>query len=116
MMVALDIDGTVDSDPTVMQSLMAALMAAGHQVVILTGCSSPTPTKQDKEKKAQYLQSIGMGKVYDKLVVFGNPPHKAKAKWCKKHHVDLLIDNSIQNAKLASKYCLVLVPWNTLQD
>ena len=116
MLVALDIDGTVDADPTVMQSLMSALIAAGDRVVILTGCSSPTPTKQDKQKKVEYLQSIGLGKAYNKLVVFGNPPHKAKAKWCKKNHVDLLIDNSVQNAKRASKYCLVLVPWNTLTD
>ena len=116
ILVAIDIDGSADSDPPVFQSLMAALMAAGHQVVILTGCSSPTPTKQDKEKKAAYLQSIGLGKCYNQLVVFGDPPHKAKAKWCKKNNVDLLIDNSVQNAKLASKYCLVFVPWNTLQD
>ncbi len=100
----------------VFQSLMAALIAAGHQVIILTGCSSPTPTAADKAKKAEYLNSLGMGKDYTKLVVFGDPPHKAKAKWCKKHNVDLLIDNSVQNAKLASKYCLVLVPWSSATD
>ena len=116
MKVAFDIDGTVDADPAVFQSLMAALKASGNQVVILTGCSSPTPTAQDRQKKVQYLNSLGVGKDYDQLVVFGDPPHKQMAKWCKKNKVDLLIDNSVQNAKLASKYCLVFVPWNNITD
>lgn len=116
MKVAFDIDGTVDADPSVFQSLMMALKSSGNQVIILTGCSSPTPTAADKKAKAEYLESLGLGDAYNQLVVFGDPPHKSKAKWCKKNKVDLLVDNSVQNAKLASKYCLVLVPWNTLID
>ena len=116
MRVAFDVDGTLDVDPEVMQSLMSALRAAGHNVVVLTGSSDPVPTKGDVDKKAQYLQSLGMAHSYDKLVVFGDPPHKAKAKWIKKHHVDALVDNSAENAQRASKYCLALVPWNSMID
>ncbi|HVA05513.1 MAG TPA: hypothetical protein VNG12_02110 [Acidimicrobiales bacterium] len=116
MVVGFDIDGTLDLDPSSMQSLMSALMAAGHQVVVLTGCSSKKPTKQDIAEKAQYLNSVGMGHAYDRLVVFGDPPHKKKAKWCKKHNVAILIDNSQENAKLASQYCTVLLPWASQTD
>lgn len=114
--IALDINGTIDSDPAVYESLMSALMAAGHQVVILTGCSSPKVTKQDIAEKKHLLESIGCGKCYDQLVVFPDPPHKAKAKWCQKHNVDMLIDNSVKNAQLASEYCTVLLPWNNRAD
>lgn len=116
MVVAFDIDGTLDLDPADMQSLMAALKAAGHQVVVLTGCSEQTPTQNDVAQKTQYLKSLGMGSCYGLLVVFGDPPHKAKAKWCKKHNVALLFDNSVKNAKLASKYCTVLLPWASKTD
>lgn len=116
MKVACDIDGAADLDPQVMQSVMSSLLAAGHQVVILTGCSSPEPTQQDLDEKAHYLNSIGQGACWDLLVVFGDPPHKAKAHWIRDNKVDLLIDNSESNATLASKYCIVLVPWASLTD
>ncbi len=116
MRAALDIDGTVDADPSVFASLMSALQAAGHQVVILTGCSEPVPTQKDLDEKAQYLNSIGQGTCWDLLVVFGDPPHKSKARWIRDHHVDVLFDNSAENAELASKYCLALVPWNSMID
>lgn len=116
MKVAFDLNGTIDADPVAYESLMSALMAAGHQVVVLTGCSAPKPTPKDYQEKAQLLESLGCGKCYDKLVLFGDPPHKAKAKWCKKHGVDILIDNSVKNAQLADKFCTVLLPWNNKAD
>lgn len=116
MKVAFDIDGCIDSDPSTFGSLMSALKAAGHQVLVLTGCSSKHVTPQDVQEKAQYLNSLGLGHCWDKLVVFGDPPHKAKAKYCGKKGVNLLVDNSVQNAQLASKYCTVLLPWNTKTD
>ncbi len=99
-----------------MGSLMSALKAAGHTVVILTGCSAKKPTQQDVDEKTQYLQSLGLGSAWDEIVVFGDPPHKAKAKWIKKNKVDLLVENSAENAALAEKYCTVLVVWNSLID
>ncbi len=116
MHVGVDIDGTADLDPSVMGSLMMALRAAGHRVTILTGASAKKPTQQDLEEKAQYLRSLGQQACWDDMVVFGDPPHKAKAKWIKKNHVDLLIDNSAMNAKKAARYCTVLVPWNSMID
>lgn len=113
MKVAFDLDGTADSDPHVFQSLMSALRAAGHVVVILTGCSMDQPGQGELDKKQQYLSELGLAHCWDELVVFPNPPHKAKAEWIKNNDVAILVDNSIKNAKFASKYCTVLLPWNT---
>lgn len=116
MKVAVDVDNTADAAPDVFQSLLSALKAAGHTVVILTGCSSDTATQRDWDEKAAYLSSLGLGACWDELVVFSSPPHKGKAKWCAKHHVDLLIDNSTKTADLATSGCVVLVPWATRSD
>lgn len=116
MKVGFDIDGTVDENPPVYQSLMSALKAAGHQVIILTGCSAKHPTQQDVNEKTGYLKQIGLGCAYDRIVVFGDPPHKAKAKWIRDNNVDLLVDNSVKNAQLAAKYTTVLLPWNDKAD
>lgn len=113
MLVAVDVDGSADSDPATFGSVMQALKAAGHQVAVLTGASSDHVTKNDLAEKCGYLNSLGLGHCWDQLVVFGDPPHKAKAKWCAKHGVDLLIDNSTKTAKAAAGACTVLVPWAT---
>lgn len=118
MHVAFDIDGTLDQDPVNFESLCSALMAAGHRVSVVTGCSGDKVSAQDKADKASYLSQIGFerGAQYDKLKVFPDPPHKKKAKWCKKHNVAFLFDNSVKNAQLASEYCTVLLPWNDKAD
>lgn len=114
--VAFDINGTIDADPATFQALMSALVAAGHQVYVLTGSSSPTVTKQDRAEKKHYLEQLGCGQSYTKLKVFPDPPHKAKAKFCQKYNVNLLFDNSVKNAQLASKFCTVVLPWNNKAD
>jgi len=116
MHVAFDIDGTLDTNKVDMASLLSALHSAGHRISIVTGSSSPIPGKQDVADKMDYLRSLGMDDYWDTLVVIGDPPHAAKAEWCKKNNVDMLFDNSVQNAKLASKYTLVMLPWNSKQD
>lgn len=111
MLVALDLDGTIDADPAVFGSLMQALHAAGHRVVILTGGSAKKVGKDEVQAKCGYLNELGVGHCWDEIVVFGDPPHEAKAAWCAKHAVDLLIDNSTKTAKAAAGVCTVLVPW-----
>jgi len=111
MLVAVDVDGCADSAPTIFLSLMQALRAAGHRVVIVTGCSAPTVTQQDVSDKATYLQNLGLGDAYDELVVIADPVVEAKVEWLKQNNADLLIDNRKQTAKAAP--CLTLVPWQT---
>lgn len=97
-----------------MSSLLCALRAAGHRVSVLTSCAKPNPGQSDLEEKAGYLRSLGLGNAWDTLVVMPWPPAKHKAKWCRKHDVDILIDNNSTNAQLASESCTVLVPWNSI--
>lgn len=113
MLVGVDIDGTVDADPPVFLSLMQALRAAGHRVVILTGCSADKVEPEDIAQKKEYLQKLGLAEAYDQIVVFGNPTDDLKAEWLKANGAELLIDNDKSNAKAAAGTCLVLVPWQT---
>lgn len=114
MKVAFDLDGTADSDPVVFGNLMQALRKRGDKVIVLTGCDSTPVTQADVDEKADCLRRLGLGNCYDKLKVVSNPPAKAKAKWCAKHNVALLIDNSLMNAQLAPTGTTVLVPWKTI--
>lgn len=95
-------------------SLLAALRAAGHRVAVLTGASSDHPNQQDWQDKAHYLTSLGMANDWDTLVVFPNPPHKPKAKWCRKNAVSILFENDAKNAKFAAEYCTVILPWQSI--
>jgi hypothetical protein len=113
VLVGVDIDGTVDADPPVFLSLMQALRAAGHRVVILTGCSAPQATPEDISQKREYLQALGLGEAYDQIVVFAGDPTEPKAQWLKDNKASLLIDNDRGNAQAAIGTCLVLVPWAT---
>ena len=115
MLIACDIDGTIDSDPQVFQTLCAALRSAGCQVAVLTGCHGAAQiTPADVEAKQEYLQQIGFT-AFDQLAVFpdGKDLPQAKAQWCKDHGVAALIDNDRGNAEAAAAVCLVLVPWGT---
>jgi hypothetical protein len=114
--IAVDIDGTIDSNPDQMRSIMSAMQQAGHHVVVLTGTSEPPATKADWDTKATYLRSLGCGSCWDQLVVIAHETGNlaaAKADWCVDNGVDLLIDNNKENAKQATKagIPLVLVPW-----
>lgn len=114
MHLAFDLDGTLDLDAPSMASLLNAVRAAGHRVSVLTGASTPNPTQRDVDEKIDYLRSLGMAHSWDHLAVFPDPPHRAKAKWIKHNSVDLYFDNDATNAEYASRYCAVLLPWNTV--
>jgi hypothetical protein len=116
MHVAFDIDGTLDADPVLMGTLLRDLMNGANRISVITGSSAKIPNRKDAKDKINYLRSLGMDPYWDTVVIIGDPPHAAKAEWCKNNHVDILFDNSVQNAKLASQHCLVMLPWNTKQD
>lgn len=114
MLVASDLDGTIDAAPDVFAPLFAAIRQAGHQLAILTGVKgAATITPADVQAKQQRL--AGYGIAYDQLAVFpddGQLP-QLKAQWCQQNGVALLIDNDRGNAQAAQARCLVLVPWAT---
>jgi hypothetical protein len=59
MKVAIDVDGCIDAAPRELQSLCSALIAAGHEVDVVTGNSDSPVTAQDRQEKLNYLNSLG---------------------------------------------------------
>ena len=113
LLVAFDVDGTIDANPPVYLALMQALRTAGNRVVILSGSSGPTATLEDMEQKKTYLTSLGLDQAYDQLVVLGDPTDELKAQWLADNGADLFIDNAVKNIKAAKDICLCLCPWQT---
>jgi hypothetical protein len=115
MQIAVDIDGTLDAYPNELRGIMGSVMAAGHQIYILTGTQDDVATQDDWQKKVDYVKALGCESVWDKLIVVsGDDIAKAKAKWCKDNGVDVLIDNDKDNAKaVTAEGILVLVPWGS---
>jgi hypothetical protein len=119
MHVAFDLDGVIDAYPRQMQTLMSALLAAGHTVTVLTGNGAKIPGTEDYQEKQNFLNSLGCGACYDFLVVLNNTTGAStaqeKAEWCENNHVDMLIDNTKDNADAANNVdgLCALVPWAT---
>jgi acid phosphatase class B len=118
MKIAIDLDNTIDATPKQFQSLMSSLVATGQTVVVVTGTSDPAPTQAIWDAKYSYLKSLGCANCWSQLVVIAHGDgdvSEDKAKWCKDNGVDILIDNSKDNARAAvdAGVDLVLVPWAT---
>ena len=116
MRVAVDVDGTLDANPRQMQSIMSALMAAGHIVSVLTGTSNTVATQADFDNKVAYLTSLGCNECWNDMTVIAHTDADLadqKAAWCATNGVDVLIDNTVANVKAANDagVDLVLVPW-----
>ena len=115
MLIALDVDGTIDPDPQVFQTLCAALRAAGIEVAVLTGLHGIKQVQPaDVQAKQQYLADLGFS-AFDHLAVFpdnGDLPH-LKAQWCRDHGAAVLIDNNRANCEAAQADTLCLLPWGT---
>ena len=118
MLVAFDLDGTLDAYPRPLQSMMCALQASGHQVYVLTGMTSDEqPTPDDIAAKVTLLESLGVTDCYDKIIVVSSPDgdvSDAKARYLESVGADILIDNDKSNAKaVTAQGILALVPWGT---
>lgn len=114
MKIACDLDGTLDSSPAI-RELMKKLHKHGHKVTVLSGSHVLPVTKAEKKMKKEKLAGLGMKGHYDKLKVFPNPPGKAKAAYCEKHNVAVLLDNSAGTAQIMhGSPTTVLVPWKTI--
>ncbi|SRR5258708_28671070 len=116
MLVAADLDGTLDAFPREFQSLLSALRAAGHTVYVVTGVTADVATPEHVAAKQQLLASLGLGQCYERLVVVAAPDGVVadrKAAYLTSVGADVLIDNNTHNAgAVAGQGILVLVPWN----
>jgi len=118
MLVAVDIDGAIDAYPRELQSLMSALMAAGHRVHILTATSGDEATEHGAQTKVNYLNNLGMGECWHRLVeVDSDDVPTAKVNYMTDAGADVFIDNDEANCAAAAKagIPLVLMPWQSRQ-
>jgi|SRR5215472_12098444 len=114
MLCAFDLDGCIDAFPREFQSIMSALKAAGHRIVVVTGTADVAATEQVFHEKAEYLASLGCGECYDQLIVVAHPSEDVadmKADVLEDIEASVLFDNRKKNAKKAP--CLTLVPWQS---
>ena len=116
---AFDVDGCVDAFPREFQSIMQALRSAGHTVQIVTGTHDVPVTQMDLDEKAQYLDSLGLGECYDRLVVISHPSgdvSQMKADYLESVGAAALFDNDVKNAQaVTGRGVLALVPWGSKQ-
>ena len=114
--IGIDIDGTIDAFPNLFQHLIAGWKANADHVYVITGITADVATDDDHANKVGYLTALGIPpEMYYQLVVI---PHSqgyvadAKAQYIQDNHIDLLIDNNVENCKAAKKYCAVFCLWN----
>jgi hypothetical protein len=115
VLVAVDLDDTIDAFPQEMRTIMTSLVACGHTVWVVTGVEEPDPTTEDCQQKEFLLTQLGfkLDVQYDNLICLPPPHPENKAQWLSDNGADILIDNDKANAAAAAGICLVLVPWQT---
>jgi hypothetical protein len=97
MKVALDIDGTISEHPELFALLSASLRAAGHTVVVLT-------YRDPKRVAHTRTELAGWAITYDEIVFADSLA--AKAELCRRHGIDVFIDDQDE--------CIVGVPEGVL--
>lgn len=106
MIICVDLDGTITAAPSFYKALMDGLRSGGHEVVVLSGCAGERASPEEANAKAVILDSLGLARSYDRLVVVAAPHNKvATPKVDYMTHVGAcaLIDNDKANVKAARK-------------
>jgi hypothetical protein len=121
LLLAIDLNGSLDAAPGQLGPMLRALREAGHHVSVLTGVS--TEDTNDPEaawnSKVQQMIGLGVGDVWDDMTVFtaaeGPDLAAAKAQYVKEHGVAVLIDNDRGNctAAVEAGIPLAICPWAT---
>src|SRR5262245_56407316 len=91
MIIALDIDDTITQHPPFFALLSSSLMAAGHQVIIIT-------FREDRARAEADLRAWGIS--YTTLVTASLEQHlehgvyEWKAAMCRRHAVDIFFEDN----------------------
>ena len=115
--IGIDINGTIDAFPILFQHLIAGWTAAADHVYIITGITAEQVTDDDHAAKVKYLVGLGIPpESYYQLVVMPSKPGgdhaQEKAAYIAANHINLLIDNNVDNCKAAKSECAVFCLWN----
>lgn len=91
---AVDLDGTIDTDPAAFSQLMTDWRQTGATVTVLTG----------NDQADSCLQELGVSpSSYDQVVILPDVDLPAeKAAWCTANAVTVLVDNNPSNCATAA--------------
>jgi len=106
MIVCIDYDRTITSDPSFFRGVMAGLRQAGHQVHVLSADEFGPPTPKRMEEVRRGLHQLGLGGCYDAINLVAGPHKKIprnKVAYMRKVGASHLIDNRKGNCKAAAK-------------
>ena len=102
MKFGFDLDGTLDHEE--IRALAACVLAAGHEVHILTGC--PDFSKETWDKKVAKCERLGV--VYTELHLCVGDTHEDighfKANVLRDKHIPIMIDDSPIYVKQIAHY------------
>jgi hypothetical protein len=117
VIVAVDLDGTLDIYPQELRAIMSAVRAAGDTVIVISGSHKGFVDQGEVDGKAQMLASLGLDRCYDELVVIPGPETDVadrKAAYLQSIQASVLIDNRKKNCRAATKAgMLALCPWGS---
>ncbi len=94
MNFGFDIDGTISAAPEAFAAIAAALIAAGHEVHVLTGTMEPTIDDAMRQRRVAQLAAFGFP--YSRLHIVNAPTHvSGKAAYCSEHRIVMMFEDSI---------------------
>lgn len=109
MIYAFDIDGTLTRYPEMLGEMMKALWRQGHEIIVITGCLTASPTTEDQREAQLYnlKPQICFGTHYTKVhVVQGDTTDdvaRGKGELCKKLGVSVMFEDTIQWCEIIRK-------------
>jgi uncharacterized HAD superfamily protein len=94
MNFGFDIDGTITAAPVAFAAIAKALLAAGHEVHVLTGTMDTALNAGHMQRRKEQLATIGFP--YTHLTIVHAPLHvESKAAYCRDHDIVLMFEDSI---------------------
>lgn len=113
MLVAIDLDGTLDVAPMQWREILLGLIDRGHRVVVLTGINDgSTPDQTGWDTKVAKLSALGCSDCWHELVMLSLKEPQladAKAQWLVANGAAVFIDNTKPNVKAATAAGVPLV-------
>lgn len=116
MNFAFDIDGTITAAPEAYQSIMSALMKAGHTVHVLTGTGDAEVTEVHELNRIVQLRACGLdfASHFDYLHIVTSPGNVGqKVQYCLDNNIEFVFEDSeaYTNAMRAAGITVVTHPF-----
>lgn len=112
MNFCFDIDGTISAAPEAYKVMIDSLLAAGHEVHILTGTMDQEATEEHYRKRHDQLAEFGITRWTNLCIVTSPGNVEAKAKYCKDNNIAFMFEDSpwYADAIRAVTTCVLMCP------